>query len=72
MTVAFGSDRSGHGGGAMIPLVGRTWRLARDQAILELLPAKYEALLQLCRSQEQHSEALRRMMDELTATQSAR
>jgi len=63
---------SAAGIGAMIPLVGRTWRLARDQAILELLPAKYEALLQLCRSQEQYSEALRRMMDELTAAQSAR
>jgi hypothetical protein len=63
---------SAAGIGAMIPLVGRTWRLARDQAILELLPAKYEALLQLCRSQEQYSEALRRMMDELTATQSSR
>lgn len=63
---------SAAGIGAMIPLLGRTWRLARDQAILELLPAKYEAILQLCNSQEQYSEALRRMMDELAATHSAR
>jgi hypothetical protein len=55
--------------GAMFPLLSRTWRLARDQAILELLPAKYEAILQLCRSQDQYNEALSRMMEELAETQ---
>lgn len=55
--------------GAMFPLLSRTWRLARDQAILELLPAKYEAILQLCKSQDQYNDALSRMMEELVETQ---
>jgi hypothetical protein len=42
----------------------RAWRLTKDQAILELIPARYELALQLSLTREQYSKVLNQFMQE--------
>lgn len=36
--------------GALIPLLQKAWRLARDQSLLELIPARYALAAEFCRT----------------------
>ncbi len=61
-----------YGGGALsvsglvgVTALGReVWRLGRDQAMLALIPAKYELALELARTQRQYDLVLERFLEE--------
>ena len=59
-----GSAVSVAGIGSMFGILTRMWRLAKDQAMLELIPARYELALQLAASPEQFSAILNEFMRE--------
>lgn len=50
---------------ALFGFMTRTWRLGRDQLILELFPARYEMLLGLCHTAQQYDLALNALMAEM-------
>ena len=46
----------------MFGLLERAWRLTKDQAMLELFPARYELALQLSLTRERYSKILNQFM----------
>lgn len=57
------------GVGALFGLLVRIWKLSRDQAMLELVPARYELALQMCTNPNQFSEILTQFMRETSSLQ---
>ena len=56
--------------GSLLGFLSRGWQLSKDQAMLELIPSRYELALQLCLSREQYRDILSRFMEETTAVRS--
>ena len=52
---------------ALFVFLNRAWRLGRDQAILELVPATYETLFRLCKSPQQYGVVFEAFLDEMVA-----
>lgn len=59
-----GSVLSLAGVGAMFGFLTRAWQLAKDQAMLELIPSRYELALQLAASPEQFAAILNEFLRE--------
>lgn len=51
--------------GGFFTLLAKTWRLGKDQANLELLPASYEILFSLCKTNEQFKVVLDAFLTEM-------
>jgi hypothetical protein len=62
-----GSAVSVAGIGSMFGFLTRMWQLAKDQAMLELIPTRYELALQLATSPDQFSDILNEFMRESTS-----
>lgn len=65
-----GSALSIAGMGSMLGILTRMWQLAKDQAMLELIPSRYELALQLATSPEQFSTILNEFLRESTSIRS--
>ena len=65
-----GSALSIAGIGSMFGILTRMWQLAKDQAMLELIPSRYELALQLASSPEQFSTILNEFLRESTSIRS--
>lgn len=50
---------------ALFVFLNRAWRLGRDQAVLELVPATYETLFRLCKSPQQYEVVFEAFLDEM-------
>jgi hypothetical protein len=54
----------------MLTCLSKAWQLRRDQAMLELLPSRYELALSLCKTQEQYKQFLERFLSETSSLKS--
>jgi hypothetical protein len=62
-----GSILSLGGVGSVLGLLVRAWQLSRDQAMLELIPARYSLALQLCSSPQQCKQILTQFLSETSS-----
>jgi hypothetical protein len=53
--------------GTMLGFLPRTWRLSRDQAMLELIPIRYGLALQLSDSPQQFKRVLTQFLSETSS-----
>ncbi|MES2442462.1 MAG: hypothetical protein V4574_06495 [Pseudomonadota bacterium] len=60
------------GVGTLFGLILKAWQLARDQAMLELVPARYELALRFAQSPAQSSELIRQFMTETSSIRGPR
>ncbi|TPI31490.1 hypothetical protein FJ414_23310 [Mesorhizobium sp. B3-1-6] len=58
--------------GTLFGLLVKAWQLARDQAMLELVPARYELALRYARSNKQESELIKQFMTETSSIRGSR
>jgi hypothetical protein len=56
--------------GSLVALLRTVWQLERDQAMLSVLPARYELAINLCNSRDDMRALLRLMLEESSSLQS--
>ena len=60
------------GVGALFGLLGRAWQLARDQAMLELIPARYALAIEGCRTTRDAQKFISTFLAETASLQARR
>lgn len=50
--------------GALIPLLIKAWKLARDQCLLELIPARYALAAEFCRTTDDAQKLIKQFLKE--------